>query len=183
MSVSLNHRQRTCLLVAGCFFAATLIYPPFSLQGIRQGFGWIISPPHPFAVIDVGMLLIEWGALLLMTSALMFILGRQEGIDALNEIGSDIRRSGLWGAILVLRLTRLLCGFILAFQLFGMLPILTWAMNPEAINGEALVTLQIKVVVAIVVAGIALVLRRLINWLNKSRTGSHDLLIPRAWSF
>lgn len=181
--MSLNHRQRTCLLVAGCFFAATLIYPPFSLQGIRQGFGWIFSPPHSHAVIDVGMLLIEWGALLLVTTALMFMLNRQDGSDGPNEIGGDLRQGGLWVAILVLRMTRLFCGFILALQLFGLLPVLTWAMTPEAVNGEAIVTLMIKVVVAMLMAGIALALRRLINWLHKARTGSSDLLIAGAWSF
>ena len=181
--MSLNNRQRTCLLVAGCFFAATLIYPPFSLQGIRQGYGWIFSPPHPFAVIDVGMLLIEWGALLLVTSALLFIPGRQDGSEALHEVGGELQRAGLWWVIVVLRLTRLLCGFILALQLFGLLPVLTWTMNPDAINGEVLLTLLIKVVVAIFVAGIALALRHLINRLHQARTGSTEVMIRGTWSF
>lgn len=120
--------------------------------------------------------------MLLVTTALMIIFGRQGGSDCLNEVRGDIQRTGLWLAIILLRLTRLLCGLILSLQIFGLLPILTWLINPEGINGEAIVTLLIKVIVAVLAAIIALMLRRLINWLHKLRTGLAEVLIPGVWS-
>lgn len=182
----LNPRQRMCLTLAAGLFAVTLVYPPFSLQGISQGFGWIVAPPHPLAIIDVGMLLVEWGALFLLSLVLVLVLGEKGSDDSDGSEqggGRELRNASLATAIFGLRLVRALFGIVLAFQILGLLPILTWVAAPSDVSGDAIVTVLIKITVAAVATGMVLGLRRLINNLNTVRTGSGDLLIPGTWSF
>jgi len=170
--MTLNHRQRVCLAVAGCLLMATLIYPPFKVQGISLGFAWIFFPPHPYAVIDVGMLLVEWVALLLCVVTVIFFFGGRGATLSGHEAGVVVEKVGRRSLILVLRAVWMICGFVMALQIIGLLPIIGWLGNIDVITDQELITVALKVSVGVIAAAGFYGLRKLINRLQARPTVS-----------
>ena len=170
--MTLNHRQRVCLAVAGCLLLASLIYPPFKIQGISLGFSWIFAPPNPYAVIDGGMLLVEWVALLLCVVTVIFFFGGRGAAISGHDAGVVAEKVGRRGLIFVLRAVWMICGFVMALQIIGLLPIIGWLGNIDVITDQELITVALKVSVGVIAAAGFYGLRKLINRLQARPTVS-----------
>lgn len=72
----------------------------------------------------------------------------------------------------LLRVVRGVIGVLFVFQLFGMLPLLTWFQNPEAIGGHHIVQLVIKVLFAVLCGAAFFGMRTFINWLHQKMRGT-----------
>ena len=77
----------------------------------------------------------------------------------------------------LLRVVRGIIGVLFVFQLVGMLPVLTWLQNPEAIGGHHVVQLVIKILAAAIFGAAFFGMRTFINWLHQKKHGaSHPAL-------
>lgn len=72
----------------------------------------------------------------------------------------------------LLRVVRGVIGVLFAFQLFGMLPLLTWFQNPGAIGGHHIVQLVIKILAAVILGALFFGMRSFINWLHQKMRGT-----------
>lgn len=162
---------------------ASLIYPPFQVQGYSFGFAWIFSPPYPFASIDLGMLMVEWLAITLSTIAALYFLGGNQS-NTNSETPAQLSVSGvaIRVGITVLRLLRILFGLVMAFQMIGLIPILSWPLNPQIVTGEAIVQVVIKLIVLALATLAFFGLRRLINRLHARTSLGGELLLRGNWS-
>lgn len=73
-----DNRKLVCIGIIA-IIVAMAVYPPFQVhnQGrtVNLGYGWIFSPPHGAATIDVAMLIAQW-VIVLGIGAIAFILLR-----------------------------------------------------------------------------------------------------------
>lgn len=72
----------------------------------------------------------------------------------------------------LLRVVRGVIGVLFVFQIFGMLPVLTWFQNPEAIGGHHIVQLVIKILAAAIFGALFFGMRSFINWLHQKKHGT-----------
>lgn len=162
---------------------ATLIYPPFQVQGYSFGFAWIFSPPYPFASIDLGMLLVEWLAIALSTIAVLYFLGgNQSNINSESPAQLSVGGVAIRAGILVLRLVRIIFGLVMALQILGLVPILSWPLNPQFVTGEVIAQVVIKLLVLTIATLAFFGLRRLINWLHLRNTADVGTLLRSKWA-
>ncbi len=83
----------------------------------------------------------------------------------------------------VLRFIRGVCGFIFALQIFGLLPMYTWLLQPDAITGHMLALAFCKVIVLVVFGGLFFALRIIINRLHAKKHGvPHPALAKTTWA-
>lgn len=187
--MSLNLAQKKAARLLGVAVAGSLVFPPFQIQGTSLGFDWIFSPPHPYAVIDPGMILVEWMGLGLLAICAMYFLNpkslmeksgkRSSEIDDSSPVGGSFAISAL---VVLLRASRIGIGFILIVQIAGLFPIITWLANPHDVGGEALAQLIIKVGILLVAMLCFSLIRPLINRLHKAATAQDPPLLPTKWS-
>ena len=74
----MNQKQKTVLIAVAAVVVGMLLYPPFHWQGpggrvSRAGYSWIFNPPYDFTV-DIGLLLTQWIAVLIVGSIAYFML-------------------------------------------------------------------------------------------------------------
>jgi hypothetical protein len=72
----MNDYQRKVLIAAASLIGLMLIYPPFQIMGRSVGYSWILSPPYAAATINIGQLLIQWLAVILI-SGIAFALSKK----------------------------------------------------------------------------------------------------------
>lgn len=72
----------------------------------------------------------------------------------------------------LLRVVRGIIGVLFVFQLVGMLPVLTWLQNPEAIGGHHVVQLVVKILAAAIFGALFFGMRTFINWLHQKKHGA-----------
>ncbi len=162
---------------------ATLIYPPFQVQGYSFGFAWIFSPPYPVASIDLGMLLVEWVAITLLTiAALYFLGGNQVNRNSEGSAQFSLGRLAIRAWIIFLRVVRILFGLMMGYQILGMMPILSWPLHPQIVTGEVIAQLVIKLFVLLIATLAFFGLRRLINWLYVRNVTNGELLLRSKWA-
>lgn len=83
----------------------------------------------------------------------------------------------------LLRIIRCFCGLIVVLQLIQLFPVLTWVTQPQAVTGNMMAILTIKVAAMIVFCGLFFGLRWLINHLHVRRYGvPHPTLALRKWA-
>ncbi|PPC80809.1 MAG: hypothetical protein CTY38_10295 [Methylotenera sp.] len=81
-----------------------------------------------------------------------------------------------------LRLIRGLCGFLFVMQIVGLLPLLTWLQQPDAVTGEMWAQVIIKVLAFGLFGWLFFVLRSIINRLYKKEHGvPHPILAEKKW--
>lgn len=83
----------------------------------------------------------------------------------------------------LLRAIRCVIGVLFVFQLVGMLPVLTWLQNPEAIGGHHVVQLVIKILAAVIFGALFFGMRSFINWLHQKKHGTpHPALAVKKFA-
>lgn len=183
----MNQRQRMILIVSAALIAMMLIYPPFQIMGRGRGYNWIFSPPHHAAIINVGQLLVQWVAVVLI-GGIMFLLSK-DGKTSVGSVGTEktsetaIPEGAFTTTLLALRLVRGFAGFIGGWQLVGLLPVFSWVANynPDAdFGGMAVITLM-KLLVALICFGVFFGLRSVINKLYFKRHGVQHPALIKKW--
>lgn len=61
----MNEKQRKLLIGIGAIIGGMLLFPPFHSTGgnsisVNFGYNFILSPPHDVAVVNIGLLFIQW---------------------------------------------------------------------------------------------------------------------------
>jgi hypothetical protein len=73
----MNSRQRRVLRIAAAVIVAMLLFPPFHYVGragtFNEGYGFLLASPHG-ATVDIGMLLVQWVAVVLVSGILWFLM-------------------------------------------------------------------------------------------------------------
>ena len=83
----------------------------------------------------------------------------------------------------LLRFIRGVCGFVFALQVLGLVPVLTWFSQPDAIDGKMMAMLVLKIGVLVVFGGLFFGLRKLINRLHEKKHGApHPALATKAFA-
>lgn len=83
----------------------------------------------------------------------------------------------------LLRLIRGFCGFLFAMQIFGLLPVLTWLQQPDAITGGMWALVTIKVLALALFGWLFFGLRSIINRLHTKKHGvPHPVLAEKKWA-
>jgi hypothetical protein len=89
----MNLHQRRVIAIAGITIVVMLLYPPFQIMGRGLGYSWLFTPPYEQAIINVGQLLVQWVAVVLIASA-AFILVKDipdsYRFDSIRSIASVI---------------------------------------------------------------------------------------------
>jgi hypothetical protein len=86
-------------------------------------------------------------------------------------------------AIGLVRCIRGFIGLLFGLQVFGMLPVFTWASNPGGIRGEMVAALLLKAVFAAIFWAIFAGLRSTINSMHQKRFGTHHpVLGTKKWA-
>lgn len=160
-----------------------LAYPPFQVvvrNGVvfNMGYDWLIDPPkrgYIAATVNVSMLLIQWIGVLVV-GGLAFFLAKNSTQEP-QVTGSGTIMFGL------LRLIRGICGFVFAIQITGLLPILTWLQQPDAVTGGLWAQVLIKVLALALFGWLFFWLRNIINRLHTKKHGvAHPALAEKKWA-
>ena len=82
-----------------------------------------------------------------------------------------------------LRVIRGFIGFLFVLQIFGVVIILTWLQQPNAVTGYVFGQLLFRVVVLLLFGGLFFGLRSVINRLHSKKHGvPHPVLAERRWA-
>lgn len=82
-----------------------------------------------------------------------------------------------------IRLIRGLCGFIFGMQIFGLLPVLTWLQQPDAVTGGMWAQVLVKILAMTLFGWLFFWLRGVINRLHTKTYGvPHPSLAEKQWA-
>jgi len=81
-----------------------------------------------------------------------------------------------------LRFVRGVSGLLFGMQIVGLLPILTWLKQPDAVTGSMLALVFIKVIALVVFGALFFGLRSLINWLYTKKHGTPHPALAKMWA-
>lgn len=99
-----------------------------------------------------------------------------------SRAGFSLGQSTSPATFKLLRIIRGLCGFIFVLQIMQLLPVITWAAQPQAVTGNMLAILALKIIALIFFGGLFFGLRQLINYLHIQRHGvPHPTLATKKW--
>ena len=70
-----------------------------------------------------------------------------------------------------LRFIRGFCGVLFVIQIIGLLPVISWLQQPDAITGKMLAQVFIKMIVLAFWGAIFFGMRYIINWLYSKKLG------------
>ena len=104
---------------------------------------------------------------------------------AVKRTAYGSRLVSLLGSIMFafFRLIRGICGFIFASQIIGLLPIITWAQEPNAVTGEMWALVFIKLGALLIFGWLFIWLRCVINRLHVKKFGKpHPALANKKWA-
>jgi len=82
----------------------------------------------------------------------------------------------------LLRFIRGFCGFLFAMQIVDLFPVLTWLKQPDAVTGNMLALVFIKVVAMAIFGAMFFWLRNLINRLFTKRHGIPHPALVKQWA-
>lgn len=82
----------------------------------------------------------------------------------------------------LLRVIRGIFGFIAAWQVLGLLPILSWLQDIDTVNGNMMAILMVKLLFMVLSFGAFFVLRVLINKLHIKRHGIEHPALVKEWA-
>jgi hypothetical protein len=82
----------------------------------------------------------------------------------------------------LLRFIRGLLGLIAAWQVLGLLPVLSWLQDPAAVNGNMMAVLVVKLLVMSLSVGAFFGLRAVINKLHVKRHGIKHPALEKKWA-
>lgn len=82
----------------------------------------------------------------------------------------------------LLRFIRGFFGFIAAWQVLGLLPVLSWLQDLSAVNGNMMAILVMKLLFMAMSFGAFFDLRFLINKLHTKRHGTQHPALVKAWA-
>lgn len=83
----------------------------------------------------------------------------------------------------LLRFIRGFCGFLFALQIIGLLPVLTWLQQPDAITGGMWAQVLIKAIALVLFGWLFFWLRGVINRLHTKKHGApHPALTEKKWA-
>ena len=157
--------------------------PTVPSAGLQLRFRLDFFASVPVCLDRLGMLMVEWLAITLSTIAALYFLGGNQS-NTNSETPAQLSVSGvaIRVGITVLRLLRILFGLVMAFQMIGLIPILSWPLNPQIVTGEAIVQVVIKLIVLALATLAFFGLRRLINRLHARTSLGGELLLRGNWS-
>lgn len=81
-----------------------------------------------------------------------------------------------------LRFIRGFCGFLFAMQIIGLFPVITWLQQPDAVSGNMLALVFIKVVALVVFGALFFWLRNLINRVYTKKHGTTHPALIKQWA-
>jgi hypothetical protein len=82
----------------------------------------------------------------------------------------------------LLRFIRGFFGFIAAWQVLGLLPVLSWLQDPASVNGNMMAMLVVKLLMMVLSVGAFFGLRALINKLHIKRHGIKHPSLEKKWA-
>lgn len=83
----------------------------------------------------------------------------------------------------ILRLVRGSCAFVFGMQIVGLLPVLKWLQQPDAVTGGMWALVLIKVLAMALFGWLFFALRGLINRLHTKKRGvPHPALADKKWA-
>jgi hypothetical protein len=82
----------------------------------------------------------------------------------------------------LIRLVRGFFGFVAAWQVLGLLPVLSWLQDIDAVNGNMMAILVVKILAMAMSFGAFFVLRTLINNLHMKRHGTQHPALIKKWA-
>lgn len=174
-----NASQKLVLKICACIICAMLFYPPYEFKGLGLGYHLLfVGPEHEFATINAGQLLIQWVGVCLI-GGIAYALAKNTAPDLDGYLNAPGVKSTLRIAIALIRVLRAL---LLIFVVFaglgfagGLLSMAT--MDPSEDFGKAAAFLLVKFISIVVLVGVALGLRLLINRMHSARTGASAPLL------
>ena len=83
---------------------------------------------------------------------------------------------------ILLRLVRGFFGFIAAWQVLGLLPVFSWLQDIDAVNGNMMAILVVKILAMGMSFGVFFILRTLINKLHMKRHGTQHPALIKKWA-
>ena len=83
---------------------------------------------------------------------------------------------------ILLRLLRGFFGFIAAWQVLGLLPVFSWLQDIDAVNGNMMAILVVKILAMGMSFGVFFILRTLINKLHMKRHGTQHPALIKKWA-
>ena len=83
---------------------------------------------------------------------------------------------------ILLRLVRGFFGFVAAWQVLGLLPVLSWLQDIGAVNGNMMAILAVKILALAMSFGAFFSLRTLINKLHIKRHGTQHPALEKKWA-
>lgn len=183
VELDMNLRQANTLQVSVGLLFMTLLYPPYQIMGRSLGYGWIFSPPHQYAIIDQGQMMVQWMALAIITGILFKFLGGENGKETTGIKLPIVSKRLFPPLILLLRILRGGIGFIGGWQLIGLLPMLSWFSAGEGVDwGKGAAIVLVKLIAAIVCFGLFMGMRVVINRLNFIQNGTSHPSLTKRWS-
>ena len=100
-------------------------------------------------------------------------------IVAFGNADNAVTANSMFG---FLRFIRGICGFLFAMQIIGLFPVLTWLQQPDAITGNMLAQVFIKVVASAIFGALFFWLRNLINRLYAKKHGTMHPDLVKQWA-
>lgn len=82
----MNYKQKIVLIVVAGAILLTLLFPPFQIKGTNRGYGFILSPPFRYAMVNSGTLLVQWVGIILLGAIAFFLVKNDETSQQENQI-------------------------------------------------------------------------------------------------
>jgi len=75
----MNDKQKIVLVAVATVILGMLVFPPFNQkwsqgQVFSRGYSWIFVPPDDIATVDIGLLITQWLAVLVIGGIACFLL-------------------------------------------------------------------------------------------------------------
>ncbi|WP_100638212.1 DUF4339 domain-containing protein [Marinobacter salexigens] len=151
--------QKIVLWVVIIITIGMILYPPFQVtyQGTvrNMGYHFLLSPPAAgrlVASVNGSFLLIQLLGVAIVGGALWLVTRPEENTSAVEVAGSNEYPSSSSKKIVffILRVSRALAGFIAVWQVFGLMPAVTWIADPAALTPDIFARFFIKLILLIV---------------------------------
>ena len=74
----MNRKQKKALIAVAAVVLGMLLYPPFHVRWtegrvFRTGYGWIFAAPSDMGTVDIGLLITQWVAVLIIGAIAYFL--------------------------------------------------------------------------------------------------------------
>jgi len=190
-TAKLTGAQLGTVLVTAAVAIGMLLWPPFelSIRGttLNMGYGFLLSPPSQGSIsasVNVPLLLLQWGGVALVAGAGFVFFGNSRGATERPRRLRDPFRKTFAEKLtfFLLRLSRGFGGLLFGWQIFTLLPLLTWIIEPRLITGNMIAQVGIKLVFLLVSGTLFFLMRRLIHWVHTKWYGRPHPALTKRWA-